>query len=44
MEYTVKTALGDLFVIDRATPAVREVGAKVALGFAERGVTLVRGP
>ena len=43
MEYTVKTALGDLFVIERAAPELREIGAKVALGFAERGVTLVRG-
>ncbi|MGH7125817.1 MAG: ABC transporter ATP-binding protein, partial [Stellaceae bacterium] len=42
MEYTVETALGDLFVIERAAPALREIGAKIALGFAERGVTLVR--
>ena len=42
MEYTVQTALGDLFVIERSAPALREIGAKVALGFAERGVTLVR--
>ena len=43
MEYTVATALGDLFVIERGAPALREIGAKVALAFAERGVTLVRG-
>ena len=42
MEYTVATALGDLFVIERAVPAPRAIGAQVALGFAERGVTLVQ--
>ena len=42
MEYTVETALGDLFVIERAVPALREAGARVSLAFAERGVTLVQ--
>ena len=42
MEYTVRTALGDLFVIERGTPTLREIGTPVALDFAERGVTLVR--
>ena len=42
MEYTVRTALGDLFVIERTTPALREIGANVSLAFAERGITIVQ--
>jgi iron(III) transport system ATP-binding protein len=42
MEYTVRTEHGDLFVIERSTPTLREVGAGVRLGFADRGVTLVQ--
>jgi iron(III) transport system ATP-binding protein len=44
MEYTVRTALGDLFVVDRATlahPAAR--GSAVWLSLADQGVTVVPG-
>jgi iron(III) transport system ATP-binding protein len=42
MEYTVRTEHGDLFAIERTAVAPREVGARVSLAFADRGVTLVR--
>jgi iron(III) transport system ATP-binding protein len=42
-EYTVRTALGDLFVIERTAPTLRAIGTGVSLGFADRGVTLVQG-
>jgi hypothetical protein len=42
MEYTVRTALGDLFVVDRATLS-RPVssGNTVWLSLADQGVTVV---
>jgi iron(III) transport system ATP-binding protein len=41
MEYTVGTALGDLFVIDQAVARPHAVGSGVRVVFADRGVTVV---
>ncbi|HZQ61479.1 MAG TPA: ABC transporter ATP-binding protein [Casimicrobiaceae bacterium] len=38
MEYTVHTALGDLFVVDPRVDAPRAVGTAVSIGFVARGV------
>jgi iron(III) transport system ATP-binding protein len=43
MEYTVRTEHGDLFVVERGASTPRALGARVTLGFAEHGVTLVQG-
>ncbi len=42
IEYAVASPLGDLFVIDRATAAVYRPGSNIWIGFAERGVIVVR--
>ena len=42
MEYSVRTDYGNLFVIDRVTPILREVGEPVTLTFADHGVMLVK--
>src|SRR5438552_2536905 len=41
MEYTIGTALGDLFVIDMAVDHPRAAGAEVGLRFANHGVVAV---
>jgi iron(III) transport system ATP-binding protein len=43
MEYTVATALGDLFVVDRAVTRPIPVGSPVWLELADHGVTVVTG-
>jgi iron(III) transport system ATP-binding protein len=43
MEYTVSTAVGELFVVDRAVTRPVPVGAAVRVGVADHGVTLVPG-
>jgi iron(III) transport system ATP-binding protein len=43
MEYTVTTAVGDLFLVDRAVDAPLAPGATVYLAFASHGVTVVPG-
>jgi hypothetical protein len=42
MEYTVSTAHGDLFVINREVERALPPGASVSVLPAERGITLVR--
>jgi len=42
MEYLVASPLGELFVIDRGTTAVYRPGSNIWIGFAERGVIVVR--
>ena len=42
MEYTVSTAHGDLFVIDRDVAHALPPGTAVSVLPAERGITLVR--
>ena len=41
MEYTVATALGELFVVDRAVARPVPVGSPVWLELADHGVTVV---
>jgi iron(III) transport system ATP-binding protein len=41
MEYTIGTALGDLFVIDMAVDHPRAAGAEVGLRFANHGVVAI---
>ncbi len=43
MEYSVATAVGELFVVDRAVSRPIAVGAAVSLGLADHGVTVVPG-
>jgi len=43
MEYTLDSALGELFVIDREVDAPREVGSTVSVEFIERGVIPLAG-
>jgi iron(III) transport system ATP-binding protein len=43
MEYTVSTAVGELFVVDRAVTRPVAVGTAVWVGLADHGVTLVPG-
>ena len=43
MEYTVEFALGALFVVERSTTDPLAPGTDVWLGFAETGITIVRG-
>jgi iron(III) transport system ATP-binding protein len=43
MEYTVATAVGDLFAVDRAVMRPIPVGSPVWLGLADHGVTIVPG-
>ena len=43
MEYTVRTALGELFVIDRAVDQALGPGTAVSASLSSRGITLVRG-
>src|SRR5689334_12223051 len=43
MEYTLDSALGELFVIDRAVDAPRAVGSTVSVEFIERGVIPLAG-
>ncbi len=43
MEYTLATALGDLFVVDPDIDQPAAVGERVSVDFARSGVTLVRG-
>ena len=42
MEYTVRTAHGDLFVIERMAPILRAVGDPATLAFSDHGVVLVK--
>lgn len=42
MEYTVETAIGELFVIDHEIGAMMSRGAAVTVVLDDRGVTLVR--
>jgi iron(III) transport system ATP-binding protein len=41
MEYTVDSPLGELFVVDRQVTSPYPVGTDVAIGLAERGVTVI---
>ncbi|MBL8706288.1 MAG: ABC transporter ATP-binding protein [Rhodospirillales bacterium] len=43
MEYTVKTAIGELFVVDRAVERPLPVGAPLYVTLAEHGVTVIPG-
>ena len=43
MEYTVKTAIGDLFVVDRAVERSLPVGSPLFVTLAEHGVTVIPG-
>jgi iron(III) transport system ATP-binding protein len=42
MEYTVGSVIGDLFVVDPGVATPLAVGTKVAISFADHGVTVVR--
>jgi hypothetical protein len=43
MEYTIATAAGDLFAVDRAVTRPIPVGSPVWLSLADHGVTIVPG-
>jgi hypothetical protein len=41
MEYTVGSLIGELFVVDGGVASPLAVGARVAIGFDDHGVTVV---